>query len=92
MNCSANYRGGGIGIWSGSPTIKNIVIKNNTASTGGALWSIGSPSISNTRIFNNVSSEDAGGMSISDGSFSNIKITGNSLPPRSRRCDKCIIS
>ena len=22
----------------------------------------------------------------------NIKITGNSLPPRSRRCDKCIIS
>jgi len=22
----------------------------------------------------------------------NIKLTGNSLPPRSRRCDKCIIS
>ena len=22
----------------------------------------------------------------------NIKISGNSLPPRSRRCDKCIIS
>lgn len=75
--------GGGILIGSGSPTIKNCLIKNNQSlgKGGGIQCSAGSPLFIDCLIENNHSQESGGGVNLNSGAPSFINCTIKSNTP-----------
>jgi hypothetical protein len=70
--------GGGIRCSSASPTVKNCIIRDNMAMTGGGLHGCGGPII-NCIITGNMS-QGGGGISGCSGTISNCIINNNSTP------------
>lgn len=71
--------GGGIYINGGSPTFRNLILKDNSATIGGGIYNAtGNPTLFNVAIVNNTASQGGGFFSFTGSPvFTNVTIAGN---------------
>ena len=80
-NGYGSYYGGGIYYFNSSPSLENVTITDNSASSGGGIYcSYSSPSLENVTITGNSASSYGGGIRCyySNPNLENVTITGNS--------------
>jgi len=74
-------QGGGIHNSLGSPILRNLIVKNNSADAGGGIYNLSStPTVTNVAIIGNLASTTGGGIFNNGGSpvLTNVILSGNS--------------